>query len=177
MKKDTDKKIRKLKFGFYKQKLSILNILLLSVIILIECTLLYLKFNKAENETAKTAGIIIFVTIWWLPLGFGFANHYRNIYFNLIWLLICIIWLNIHTDWVTSILPLYIFLYLNFTRLLFKYIFKYEPIFILVSKFPHYSYNRIESREPNIKDYVFSLLVLIIGAISSILISIMKQNA
>lgn len=171
MKEDFNKK---LKFGFYKQKLSTLNILLLSFIIVIECILLYLKINKIENESVKIIGTIIFVIIWWLPIGFGFANHYRNIYFNLVWLLICIIWINIHTDWVTSILPITVYLYINFTRLLFKYIFKYEPIFMLVSKFPHYSYNKIENRESNIKDYVFSLLVFIIGAISSILISIMK---
>jgi len=172
MKKHIDQNLTKLKFGFYFKKLSLVQIILLSSIILTECFLLYLNLNKIEMESVKVIGSITLVVIWWLPLGSGIANHFRNIWFNLSWLSICILWANIHKDLITSILPVLIYTYLNIARLAVKCIFKYEPIYMLVGKFPHYGYNKIENRESNKEDFIFSGLVFIIGALISMLIEV-----
>lgn len=165
MQKNINQNLTKLKFGFYLKKLSLVQIILLSIIILIECFLLYIKINNIKIELAKVIETVIFVIIWWLPLGSGIANYFRNIWFSIGWLLICFLFLNIHPDFKTSILPLLTYIYLNLARLFIKYIFKYEPIFMLVGRVAHYGYNKIENRYSKKEDFIFSLIVFIIGSL------------
>ncbi|POY39853.1 hypothetical protein C3L50_08460 [Flavobacterium alvei] len=114
---------------------------------------------------------LTFVLIWWLPLTIGIANLYRNIYFSLFWLLICMVWFILKEDFITSILPLTILIYLHLVRLFFRYIFKYEPVFLMVSKFSYTRYSKIERRESTKTDFIFTMLTFLFGAIISILIA------
>ena len=173
--KNTDKKTKELKFGFYTERLSSLKMTLLFTLIIIEIILIFLKQRNIETETVKIIRTIIFMLIWWVPLGSGIANNFRNIYFNFVWLLICLFWVKIPSDFAMFFLPILIYIWMNLTRILFKYFFKYEPIFMLMSDLPpHYEFNKLEKRKSNKTDFIFSLSVFLIGLIFLILIPIMK---
>lgn len=167
-------KITELNFGFYKKKLSNSEITALLILILTEIVLIFFKQQNIETETVKIISIIIFMLIWWIPLGLGIANNFRNTYFSVFWLLICLIWVKIPSDNVMSFLPIIIYIWMNLTRIIFKHFFKYEPIFMLMSKFPHYEFNKIEKRDSNKTDFIFTLIVFLIGGILSIILSIMN---
>ena len=172
--KNTAQKITELNFGFYKKKLSTLETTSLLTLLLIEIIFIFFKKQNIETETLKIIRIIIFMLIWWIPLGFGIANNFRNIYFSIIWLLICLIWVKIPSDNAMSYLPMMIYIWMNLTRIIFKHLFKYEPIFMLMSKFPHYTFNKLEKRESNKTDFIFTLIVFIIGGILSIILPIVN---
>lgn len=164
--------ITKLKFGFYKAKISTLKIIFLLIFILIEVSLIYLKQQNMDNESSiRIIKIIMFIFIWWFPLVTGISNSFRNIYFSLIWLLICLTWIKVSPNFENSILPLLTYIWVNFARVIFRYFFKYEPIFMLIKNFPHHTYNKIEKRKSEKYDFIFSLIVFIVGVILSIILS------
>lgn len=158
-------KIKHLRFGFYTERLSILQILFLSTLMISESFLLYAKFTTISLSSFKVFDSMIFVLIGWAPLVFGFANYFRNIYFTILWVLMCVAWINLKDDFVTSILPLFIVAYLISARFIFKYIFNYEPIFMLVGRNIHHHYNKLENRDSNKRDFIFSMLTFIAGSI------------
>jgi hypothetical protein len=176
MRKTVDNNIKFLNFGFYLKRLSAFEIILVFLLLIFEFNIWYLKSNTIGKDFLMNLDSITFVSLWGIPLFFSLSNNFRNIIFSLLWFLMCLIWLILKEDFITSILPLTIFVYLNLARFIFKAIFKYEPIFMIPSKFgPYYGYNKIEKRESNRVDFIFSMLAFTFGAILSILIPNLKS--
>ena len=171
MKQIENNRINFLRFGFYSKKLTISEILLILSLFIFEFYIWLFRFRDVEINLLINLESVTFVTIWWLPLAAGLSNLFRNIYFGVSWLLICIIWFLIKEDLISAVLPIIIFFYIQFARLIFKSIFKYEPVFLIPSKFRYSKYSKIEKRKTNTADFVFTMLTFIVGGIMSILIA------
>jgi hypothetical protein len=168
--KRTENQIRLTKGGFYFKPFSKLEFVLLFLLLTFEILILYFKYyTNRDLDLLSKIDALTFVLIWWLPLVSGIGNFFRNIYFSLSWFVICIIWFILKDDFTTAIIPLMIFLYVQLARFLFKFIFKYEPIFLMVGKFYIEQYSEIEKRPSKKVDFIFSMLTMIVGGIISII--------
>lgn len=114
--------------------------------------------------------------LWWIPISTPLSERFRNVYFSLFWIVICLFWTIIKDDFITSILPLFIFIYTQIARLIFKYIFKIEPIPLLIYKQAMHRFSNIENRKSSQNDFVFSMLVFIVCSIITITISILYNK-
>jgi hypothetical protein len=164
--------LKNIKFGFFLKSLSLYEIVLLSLLLLIEILIYYLEFNRIHLEIIKIIGSIIAVALWWIPISTPLSEKFRNIYFSLFWLVICMLWVIIQKDHITSILPLLAFVFVQIIRFIFKWIYKTEPIPLLISKSPHHRYSKIENRKSNQNDFIYSLVVFLLGSFLSIVISL-----
>ncbi|MFP3592011.1 hypothetical protein SB689_08620 [Chryseobacterium sp. SIMBA_038] len=157
------------KFGFFLKPLSLYEIISLSLILLIEIIIYSLKFNQIHLEIIKIMGSIIFIALWWVPISTPLSEKFRNIYFSLFWLVTCISYLIVQEDFTSSILPFLIFIFLQITRFVFKWIYKKEPIPLLITKSINHRYSKIENRKSDRIDFGYSLIVFTIGAFMPIL--------
>jgi hypothetical protein len=135
-----------------------------------EILLCYLECNQIHLEIIRILGSIILVGLWWVPISSPLSEKFRNIYFSLFWLVICILWVIIQKDHVTSILPLLVFVFIQIIRFVFKWVYKTEPIPLLISKSLHHRYSKIENRKSNQNDFIYSLVVFLSGSFLSIVI-------
>lgn len=62
-------KSKNIKFGFFLKPLSLCETILLSLIVLMEILIYYLKFNQIHIEIIKIMSSIIFITLWWVPIS------------------------------------------------------------------------------------------------------------
>ncbi|MBL3550028.1 hypothetical protein [Chryseobacterium sp. KMC2] len=162
--------MKNIKYGFFLKSLSLYEIVLPSLILLVEILIYYLKLNQIHLEIEKVIGSITFMFLWWVPISTPLSEKFRNIYFSLFWLVICTLWLTIPGDFKMSILPLLVFTFIQIIRLIFKWVYKREPIPLLISKFITHRYSKIENRESDKNDIGFSILVFIIGGFLSIFV-------
>lgn len=162
--------MKNIKYGFFLKSLSLYEIVLPSLILLVEILIYYLKLNQIHLEIEKVIGSITFMFLWWVPISTPLSEKFRNIYFSLFWLVICTLWLTIPGDFKMSILPLLVFTFIQIIRLIFKWVYKREPIPLLISKFITLRYSKIENRESDKNDIGFSILVFIIGGFLSIFV-------
>lgn len=163
-------KSKNIKFGFFLKPLSLCETILLSLIVLMEILIYYLKFNQIHIEIIKIMSSIIFITLWWVPISSPLSEKFRNIYFFLFWLVICTLCIIVLEDFTFSIFPLLIFIFLQITRYVFKWIYKKEPIPLLITKSINQRYSKIENRKSNQNDLGYSLIVFIIGGFLPILV-------
>jgi hypothetical protein len=162
--KNKDLKLKNIKFGFFLKSLSLYEIVLLSLIVLIEILIYYLKFNQIHLEIIKIMDSIIFIILWWAPISTPLSEKFRNIYFSLFWLIICTLCLIVQENFIFSILPLLIFIFLQVIRFVFKRIYKIEPIPLLITKSINHRYSKIENRKSSQYDFGYSLIIFAIGA-------------
>ncbi|WP_160318001.1 hypothetical protein [Chryseobacterium sp. ERMR1:04] len=130
----------------------------------------YLKFNQIHLEIIKIMGSVIFIALWWLPISTPLSEKFRNIYFSLLWLAICTLWLTVQEDFTSSILPFLIFIFLQITRFIFKWIYKKEPIPLLIAKSLNHRYSKLENRKSDQNDVGYSLIIFAIGGSLSIVV-------
>lgn len=166
--KQSSQIVHYLKYGFYIKTVKRWQILFLLSLMTLEILSGYYRIN--ENRNSPIEGIV-FVILWWIPLISGFANLFRNIYISITWLILCVMWFLIHPDFITSMLPFIVFVFVHIARLVFKTVLKREPIFIMVDKIIYHSWDAVENRESNNRDFIFSLITMIIGAFGSIIIA------
>jgi hypothetical protein len=160
--------LKNIKLGFFLKSLTLCEIAFLSLIILSETIIYYFKFNNIYSEATNIIGSIVLVVLWWIPLSSPLSDRFRNVYFSLIWISICIYWIIIKEDLITSILPLFTYVFTQITRLIFKWIYKKEFIPLLVYRQAFHRYSKIENRKSTQKDFICSMLIFIIGNILSI---------
>ena len=131
----------------------------------------YFKSKNIHLESVKSIDSILFIILWWMPITTPLSEKLRNIFITLFWAIICMFWFLIKEDFITSILPFVIFIFTQVARLIFKWIFKIEPIPLLVTRFEIHRQCKIENRKSNRKDFYFTLIVFALGAILSIVLS------
>ncbi|WP_353147725.1 hypothetical protein [Chryseobacterium sp.] len=168
--------MKNIKFGFFLKSLNLYEIVSLSLIVLVEILIYYLKINQILLEAQKIISSIILIILWWVPISTPLSEKFRNIYFSLLWLIICTLWLIIQEDFITSILPILIFIFIQIIRSAFKWIYKIEPIPLIISKSAIHRYSKVENRKSNLNDFGYSLTVFFICAFLSIVISKLINN-
>jgi hypothetical protein len=162
MKDKKSNSITFLKYGFYLKRLSFFQYFALSTLLLFHVFLLVEDFFKYNIDlTYLKVGCI--VVLWWLPLISGMANMFRNLYFSLFWLIVCFLWSFVYFTPVSNIFPLITFGFIHIARIIFKFIFQKEPIFLVVSRFELHNFDKIERRKSNRTDFIFSMITFILG--------------
>lgn len=161
--------MKNIKFGFFLKPLSLYEIISLSLIVFIEILIYYFKYIQIHLEIINIMGSIIFIALWWVPISTPLSEKFRNIYFSLFWLVTCASYLIVQEDFTSSILPVLIFIFLQITRFVFKWIYKKEPIPLLITKFINHRYSKIENRKSDRIDFGYSLIVFTIGGFMPIL--------
>lgn len=159
------------KLGFYIKQPTIVEYCSLIIIFSIEILLFNYRKQESSYESIKILGGVIFMILWWITISTPLSERLRNIYVIAIWLIICVVWLEIK-EGPTSILPLFVLIYSQVCRLIFKTIYKYEPIPLLAHWYPIHRFSAIEKRQSDKKDFYFSFICFIIGGSLSVLIGI-----
>jgi hypothetical protein len=162
--------IRHIGKGFYFKKLNYWQIILFASIFITEL-ILFISDKILNGRDLPTLKVILLVIIWWIPLVSGIANIFRNVYSFILWFLACFIWIFIDFIPNFSFIPIITFICIILMRFLFKIIFNREPIFVVLSRFKFSFYDKIEKRNSTIQDFVFSMLILLMGLAILILIS------
>ncbi|SHL56189.1 hypothetical protein [Chryseobacterium polytrichastri] len=162
--------MKNIKFGFFLKPLSLYEIISLSLIVFIEILIYYFKYIQIHLEIIKIMGSIVFMALWWVPISTPLSEKFRNIYFFLLWLAICTLWLTVQEDFTSSILPFLIFIFLQITRFIFKWIYKKEPIPLLITKSINHRYSKLENRKSDQNDVCYSLIIFVIAGFLSIVV-------
>jgi hypothetical protein len=163
--------LKNINFGFFLKPLSVSELVFISLILFMESFVYYFKSKNIHLESVKIIDSIIFMILWWIPITTPLSEKLRNIYITSFWIIICAFWFLIKEDFITSILPIVIFIFTQVARLIFKWIFKIEPIPLFAYRYEIHRHSKIENRKSNSKDFHFTLIVFALGAFLSIVIS------
>ena len=125
------------RYGFYRKKLSLIEIIVATVLIISILICFFFEKDEIENETVGIIKIIILIFLWWVPITKPISERFRNIYILPIWI-ISSISLMFLFEFPTSILPLLVLILTQGCRLIFKKITKIEPIPLLTYWYPIY---------------------------------------
>lgn len=155
------------KLGFYRDKLTLIEIIGSLTLLSFWSISFFYNPDNFENEFTKIINTVLFMFLWWIPLSTPISEKFRNIYVFVIWIIICVLFTQI-MEYPSSILPIIILIYVHICRLIFKVIFKIEPIPLLAYWYPIERFSKIEKRKSNKRDFYFTFIVFIIGGILSI---------
>jgi hypothetical protein len=159
------------KFGFFLKTPNLFEFLILSMFIFIELILLNIKYYQVDSIGGiKNIEVCLFIALWFIPIATPLVERLRNLSVLIIWCVICVIWIIYTNNFVMAWLPLFVLIYSQISRLIFRAIFGYNPIQLLATTNHLFQrYSKIEKRESTKLDFQYSIIYSVTGILLSIL--------
>ena len=137
-------------------------ILLILALLAIACEIV-LVFSK-DYGTSDSITMFITLAIFWATVTSPLGLRFRNFYFSLIWLIICLIIYFITQNAWTPLLPLIGFVDYQIVRAYYWIDYKKEFIPLVISKSGmKLRFSKLESRKANENDKKYMMFLFIFG--------------
>ncbi len=164
------------KLGIDKSKPNFIIVFILVIVVAIEIGLINTQENNQVNEVWKSLDALILVVAWFALLTTPLVEFLRNIYTLITWMIICLLWYiyKEKQDFLSAILPFFVLLYSQISRLLFRSIMGYHPIHLLFNQFAVHRYSKLNKRKSTKIDFWYSVIYSLVGIFSSTIAGIVN---
>jgi hypothetical protein len=140
--------------------------LLIILLVLVVFSDIYFFFSD-DYSTSKGIQYVISFGISWITFSSGFGLRFRNFYFSLIWMILCLKIYIFNSDTLLPLLPFLSFMNYQIVRAIywFNYGKEFIPLLIYTRVGVDFRFSKLENRKANKSDKTFSIISFILGLI------------